>query len=154
MQLRCLECPRAHSPGLSPFRYLHLISGRHFLYHQMDVKCVFSLLAQLKNEERLVICHQPPGFVESAHPNKVYKDRMVLEDLVHRQNLVFLKKNRVDIMLSSLVDDIIFGSTKKSMCTEFEERYAQRCKMSFHGRELHSFLSVYFITLREDTAIP
>ncbi|GKF23301.1 hypothetical protein Tco_0075623, partial [Tanacetum coccineum] len=36
---------------------------------------------------------------------------------------LFIKNNRSDIMLVQVyADDIIFGSTKKSMCTEFEEQ--------------------------------
>ncbi|GJS95681.1 hypothetical protein Tco_0802649 [Tanacetum coccineum] len=41
---------------------------------------------------------------------------------VHIGKTLFIKKKKSDIMLVQVyVDDIIFGSTKKSMCTEFED---------------------------------
>ncbi|GJY07582.1 putative ribonuclease H-like domain-containing protein [Tanacetum coccineum] len=44
---------------------------------------------------------------------------------------LFIKKKKSDIMLVQVyVDDIIFGSTKKSMCTEFEECMHKRFQMS------------------------
>nr|GEV16580.1 hypothetical protein [Tanacetum cinerariifolium] len=54
---------------------------------------------------------QPPGFVDPKFPNKVY------------------------------VDDIIFGSTKKSWCDEFEELMKNRFQMSSMG-ELTFFLGL------------
>ncbi|GJY18985.1 putative ribonuclease H-like domain-containing protein [Tanacetum coccineum] len=51
-------------------------------------------------------------------------------------------KNKSDIMLVQVyVDDIIFGSTKKSMCTEFEECMHKRFQMSSMG-ELTFFLGL------------
>ncbi|GJR59727.1 putative ribonuclease H-like domain-containing protein [Tanacetum coccineum] len=86
---------------------------------------------------------QPPGFVDHLIPNKVYKVVKALYGLlialelgmrhyllsawrrfeeVYIDKTLFIKKNKSDIMLVQVyVDDIIFGSTKKSMCTEFEE---------------------------------
>ncbi|GJX48440.1 putative ribonuclease H-like domain-containing protein [Tanacetum coccineum] len=47
---------------------------------------------------------------------------------------LFIKKNKSDIMLVQVyVDDIIFGSTKKSMCTEFEEVMHKRFQISSIG---------------------
>ncbi|GJR92610.1 putative ribonuclease H-like domain-containing protein [Tanacetum coccineum] len=55
---------------------------------------------------------------------------------------LFIKKNKSDIMLVQVyVDDIIFGSTKKSMCTEFEDRMHKRFQMSSMG-ELTFFLGL------------
>ncbi|GJY64588.1 retrovirus-related pol polyprotein from transposon TNT 1-94 [Tanacetum coccineum] len=55
---------------------------------------------------------------------------------------LFVKKKKSDIMLVQVyVDDIIFGSTKKSMCTEFEECTHKRFQMSFMG-ELTFFLGL------------
>ncbi|GJT22298.1 putative ribonuclease H-like domain-containing protein [Tanacetum coccineum] len=62
--------------------------------------------------EEEVYVDQPLGFIDSANPNKVYK-----------------------------VDDIIFGSDKKSMCTEFEEIMHKRFQMSSMG-ELTFFLGL------------
>ncbi|GJY31338.1 putative ribonuclease H-like domain-containing protein [Tanacetum coccineum] len=55
---------------------------------------------------------------------------------------LFIKKNKSDIMLVQVyVDDIIFGFTKKSMCTEFEDCMHKRFQMSFMG-ELTFFLKL------------
>ncbi|GJT24756.1 putative ribonuclease H-like domain-containing protein [Tanacetum coccineum] len=79
--------------------FLAFASYMGFTVYQMDVKSAF-LYGTIEEE---VYVHQPPGFVDLAHPNKVYK-------------------NKSDIMLVQVyVDDIIFGSTKKSMCTEFKD---------------------------------
>ncbi|GJU32652.1 putative ribonuclease H-like domain-containing protein [Tanacetum coccineum] len=111
-----------------------------FTVYQMDVKSAF--LYDTVGEE--VYVHQPPGFIDYAHPNKVYKvikalyglhqaprawyetlSSFLLENGFRRGTIdktLFIKKNKSDIMLVQVyVDDIIFGSTKQSMCTEFED---------------------------------
>ncbi|GJU30389.1 putative ribonuclease H-like domain-containing protein [Tanacetum coccineum] len=64
-------------------------------------------------EEEVYVC-QPLGFEDPEFPNKVYK---------------------------VYVDDIIFGSTKKSLCTEFEQMMHKRFQMSSMG-ELTFFLGL------------
>ncbi|GJZ34599.1 putative ribonuclease H-like domain-containing protein [Tanacetum coccineum] len=55
---------------------------------------------------------------------------------------LFIKKNKSDIMLVQVyVDDIIFGSTKQFMCTEFEDCMHKRFQMSSIG-ELAFFLGL------------
>ncbi|GJQ96924.1 putative ribonuclease H-like domain-containing protein [Tanacetum coccineum] len=54
-------------------------------------------------EEEEVYVTQPPGFKDSDHPNKVYK---------------------------VYVDDIIFGSTNKELCTGFEKLMKDKFQMS------------------------
>ncbi|GJR76712.1 putative ribonuclease H-like domain-containing protein [Tanacetum coccineum] len=126
--------------------------------YQMDVKSAF-LYGKIEEE---VYVYQPPGFVDPAHPNKVYKvvkalyglhqaprawyetlSSFLLENGFRRGTIdktLFIKKNKSDIMLVQVyVDDIIFGSTKKSMCTEFEEVMHKRFQMSSMG-ELTFFL--------------
>ncbi|GKB77596.1 putative ribonuclease H-like domain-containing protein, partial [Tanacetum coccineum] len=49
--------------------FLAFASYKGFLVYQMDVKSAF-LYGIIKEE---VYVHQPPGFVDPAHPNKVYK---------------------------------------------------------------------------------
>ncbi|GJU19758.1 putative ribonuclease H-like domain-containing protein [Tanacetum coccineum] len=60
------------------------------------------------------VCLQPPGFEDPQYPDKVYK---------------------------VYVDDIIFGSTKKSLCVEFEQMMHKRFQMSSIG-ELTFFLGL------------
>ncbi|GKD37237.1 putative ribonuclease H-like domain-containing protein [Tanacetum coccineum] len=64
-------------------------------------------------EEEVYVC-QPPGFEDPQFPDKVYK---------------------------VYVDDIIFGSTKKSLCDEFEGLMHKRFQMSSMG-ELTFFLGL------------
>ncbi|GJR01935.1 putative ribonuclease H-like domain-containing protein [Tanacetum coccineum] len=120
--------------------FLAFASYKGFLVYQMDVKSAF--LYDTIEEE--VYVYQPLGFVDPAHPNKVYKvvkalyglhqaprawyetlSSFLLENGFRRCTIdktLFIKKNKSDIMLVQVyVDNIIFGSTKKSMCTEFEE---------------------------------
>ncbi|GJS37331.1 putative ribonuclease H-like domain-containing protein [Tanacetum coccineum] len=81
----------------------------------MDVKSAF-LYGTIDEE---VYVSQPPGFVDPKHPKK---------------------KDKKDIMLVQVyVDDIIFGSTKKSWCDEFEALMKNRFQMSSMG-ELTFFL--------------
>nr|GEY16590.1 putative reverse transcriptase domain-containing protein [Tanacetum cinerariifolium] len=55
---------------------------------------------------------------------------------------LFIKKDKKDIMLVQVyVDDIIFGSTKKSWCDEFEELMKNRFQISSMG-ELTFFLGL------------
>ncbi|GJR79560.1 putative ribonuclease H-like domain-containing protein [Tanacetum coccineum] len=140
--------------------FLAFASYMGFTVYQMDVKSAF-LYGTIGEE---VYVHQPPGFVDPAHPNKVYKvvkalyglhqaprawyetlSSFLLENGFRRGTIdktLFIKKNKSDIMLVQVyVDDIIFGSTKKSMCTEFEEVMHKRFQMSSMG-ELTFFLGL------------
>ncbi|GJY40233.1 putative ribonuclease H-like domain-containing protein [Tanacetum coccineum] len=140
--------------------FLAIASYKGFLIYQIDVKSAF-LYGTIKEE---VYVHQPPGFVDPAHPNKVYKvvkalyglhqapkawyetlSSFLLENGFRRGSIdktLFIKKNKSDIMLVQFyVDNIIFGSTKQSMCTEFEEVMRKRFQMSSMG-ELTLFLGL------------
>ncbi|GJS33861.1 putative ribonuclease H-like domain-containing protein [Tanacetum coccineum] len=140
--------------------FLAFASYMGFTVYQMDVKSAF-LYGTIEEE---VYVHQPPGFVDPAHPNKVYKvikalyglhqaprawyetlSSFLMENGFRRGTIdktLFIKKKKSDIMLVQVyVDDIIFGSTKKSMCTEFEECMHKRFQMSSMG-ELTFFLGL------------
>nr|GEY27257.1 hypothetical protein [Tanacetum cinerariifolium] len=120
--------------------FLAFASYMGFIVYQMDVKSAF--LYNTIDEE--VYVTQPPGFVDLKFPNKVYKVvkalyglhqaprawyatlSTFLEKSRYRRGAIdrnlFIKHDKKDIMLVQVyVDDIIFGSTKKSWCDEFEE---------------------------------
>ncbi|GJT15552.1 putative ribonuclease H-like domain-containing protein [Tanacetum coccineum] len=140
--------------------FLAFASYMGFTVYQMDVKSAF--LYDTIEEE--VYVYQPPGFVDPAHPNKVYKvikalyglhqaprawyetlSSFLMENGFRRGTIdktLFIKKKKSNIMLVQVyVDDIIFGSTKKSMCTEFEDCMHKRFQMSSMG-ELTFFLGL------------
>nr|GFB55550.1 ribonuclease H-like domain-containing protein [Tanacetum cinerariifolium] len=129
-------------------------------YDEIDVKSAF-LYGTI--EEEVYVC-QPPGFEDLNFPNKVYKVEKALYGLhqAHRawyekfstyllenrfrrgtiDKTLFFKKDKGDILLVQMyVDDIIFGSTKKSLCNEFEQMMHKRFQMSSMG-ELTFFLEL------------
>ncbi|GJW32149.1 putative ribonuclease H-like domain-containing protein [Tanacetum coccineum] len=106
--------------------------GKKAIVYQMDVKSAF-LYGKIDEE---VYVSQPTGFLDPKSPQKVYK---VMRDI---DKTLFLKKNKNDIILVQVyVDDIIFGSTKKSWCDEFEALMKSRFQMSSMG-ELTFFLGL------------
>ncbi|GJV20257.1 putative ribonuclease H-like domain-containing protein [Tanacetum coccineum] len=90
-----------------------------FNVYQMDVKIA---LLYGTIEEEVYVC-QPPGFEDPQFPDKVYKDKGGI------------------LLVQVYVDDIIFGSTKKSLCVEFEHMMHKRFQMSSMG-ELTFFLGL------------
>ncbi|GKD15926.1 putative ribonuclease H-like domain-containing protein [Tanacetum coccineum] len=128
----------------------------------MDVKSAF-LYGTI--EEDVYVC-QPPGFEDPQFFDKVYKvekalyglhqapkawyetlSTYLLENRFRRGTIdktLFIKKDRGDILLVQVyVDDIIFGSTKKSLCDEFERIMHKRFQMSSIG-ELTFFLGLQY----------
>ncbi|GJS04984.1 putative ribonuclease H-like domain-containing protein [Tanacetum coccineum] len=110
-----------------------------FIVYKMDVKSAF-LYGTI--EEEVYVC-QPPGFEDLQFPDNVYKvektlyglhqaprawyetlSTYLLENGFRRGTInktLFIKKDKGDILLVQVyVDDIIFGSTKTSLCDEFE----------------------------------
>nr|GEZ55748.1 retrotransposon protein, putative, unclassified [Tanacetum cinerariifolium] len=112
-------------------------------------------------EEEVYVC-QPPGFEDSDFPDKVYKvekalyglhqaprawyetfSTYLLENRFQRgmiDKTLFITRDKTNILLLQVyVDDIIFGSTKKEMCIEFEKIMHKKFQMS-SMRELTFFL--------------
>ncbi|KAI3678412.1 hypothetical protein L6452_37703 [Arctium lappa] len=126
----------------------------------MDIKSAF--LNRKLNEE--VYVEQPPGFYDPKYPNYVYKLDKALYGLKQAprawydtlssflisenfergkiDNTLFFRKIKGHIILVQIyVDDIIFGSTNPSPCTNFAERMKKEYKMSMMG-ELTYFLGL------------
>ncbi|GJT57786.1 putative ribonuclease H-like domain-containing protein [Tanacetum coccineum] len=100
----------------------------------MDVKSAF---LYGKIEEEVYVC-QPLGFEDPNFPDRVYK----VEKALYRLHQALKAWDKCDILLVQVyVDDIIFGSTKKSLCTEFEKMMHKKFQMSSMG-ELAFFLGL------------
>ncbi|GJS19145.1 putative ribonuclease H-like domain-containing protein [Tanacetum coccineum] len=140
--------------------FLAYASFMGFIVYQMDVKSAF-LYGTI--EEEVYVC-QPPGFEDPQFPDKVYKvekalyglhqaprawyetlSTYLIENGFRRGTIdktLFIKKDKGDILLVQVyVDDIIFGSTKKSLCDEFEQMMHKKFQMSSMG-ELTFFLGL------------
>ncbi|GKE47813.1 putative ribonuclease H-like domain-containing protein, partial [Tanacetum coccineum] len=140
--------------------FLAFASYMGFIVYQMDVKSAF-LYGKIDEE---VYVSQPPGFIDPKFPKKVYKvvkalyglhqaprawyatlSTFLLRNGYRRGTIdktLFIKKDKHDIILVQVyVDDIIFGSTKKSWCDEFEALMKSRFQMSSMG-ELTFFLGL------------
>ncbi|GKB39753.1 putative ribonuclease H-like domain-containing protein, partial [Tanacetum coccineum] len=113
---------------------------------------------------RIKAISQPPGFVDLEFLKKVYKvekalyglhqaprawyetlSTYLLDNGFYRgliDKTLFIKRVKGDILLVQVyVDDIIFGSTKKSLCTDFEQIMHKRFQISSMG-ELTFFLGL------------
>ncbi|GKE68365.1 putative ribonuclease H-like domain-containing protein, partial [Tanacetum coccineum] len=140
--------------------FLAYASFKGFVVYQMDVKSAF---LYGKIEEEVYVC-QPPGFEDPNFPDKVYKvekalyglhqaprawyetlSTYLLDNGFHRGQIdktLFIKRHKDDILLVQVyVDDIIFGSTKKELSTEFEKLMHDKFQMSSMG-ELTFFLGL------------
>ncbi|GJT67210.1 putative ribonuclease H-like domain-containing protein [Tanacetum coccineum] len=107
----------------------------------VDYDEVFAPVARIKAIRG--VCFSTPGFVDHDHPKRVYKVvkalyglhqaprawyatlSTFLEKHGYRRGAInktlFIKKDKKDIKLVQVyIDDIIFGSTRKSWCDDFE----------------------------------
>ncbi|GKE75321.1 putative ribonuclease H-like domain-containing protein, partial [Tanacetum coccineum] len=112
--------------------FLAYASFKDFAVYQMDVKSAF---IYGKIEEEVYVC-QPSGFEDPDFLDRVYKVEKALYGL-HQAPRAW---DKGDILLVQVyVDDIIFGSTKKLLCIEFEKMMHKKFQMSSMG-ELTFFL--------------
>ncbi|GJZ96686.1 putative ribonuclease H-like domain-containing protein [Tanacetum coccineum] len=140
--------------------FLAYASFKDFVMYQMDIKIAF---LYGKIEEEVYVC-QPPSFEDPDFPDRVYKVEKALYGLHQAprawyetlstylldngfqrgkiDKTLFIRRDKGDILLVQVyVDDIIFGSTKKSLCTEFEKMMHKKFQMSSMG-ELTFFLGL------------
>ncbi|GKC57088.1 putative ribonuclease H-like domain-containing protein [Tanacetum coccineum] len=140
--------------------FLAYASFMNFVVYQMDVKSAF-LYGTIEDE---VYVSQHPGFMDPEFLEKVYKvekalyglhqapralyetlSTYLLDNGFYRGQIdktLFIKRVKGDILLVQVyVDDIIFGSTKKSLCTDFEQIIHKMFQMSLMG-ELTFFLGL------------
>ncbi|GJR27517.1 retrovirus-related pol polyprotein from transposon TNT 1-94 [Tanacetum coccineum] len=126
----------------------------------MDVKSAF-IYGKIKQE--VYVC-RPLGFEDPDFPDRVYKVEKVLYRLHQAprawyetlstylldngfqrgkiDKTLFIRRDKGDILLVQVyVDDIIFGYTKKSLCTKFEKMMHKKFQMSSMG-ELTFFLGL------------
>ncbi|GJW51410.1 putative ribonuclease H-like domain-containing protein [Tanacetum coccineum] len=136
---------------------------KDFVVYQMDIKSAF---LYGKIEEEVYVC-QPPRFEDPDFPDRVYKVEKALYGLHQAprawyetlltylldnrfqrgkiDKTLFIRRVKSDILLVQVyVDDIIFGSTKKSLCIEFEKMMHKKFQMSSIG-ELTFFLELTHI---------
>ncbi|GKE11282.1 putative ribonuclease H-like domain-containing protein, partial [Tanacetum coccineum] len=149
----------AHVARIEAIRmFLAYASYMGFMVYQMDVKSAF-MYGQI--EEDVYVC-QPLGFEDPDHLDKVYKvvkalyglhqaprawydtlANYLLSNGFQRRKIdqtLFIKRQKGHILLVQIyVDDIIFGSTKKELCDEFEKLIKDKFQMSSMG-ELTFFL--------------
>ncbi|KAI3810977.1 hypothetical protein L1987_20690 [Smallanthus sonchifolius] len=140
--------------------FLAYAASKNFMIYQIDVKSAF-LYGKIGEE---VYVKQPPGFVDPAHPNKVLKLDKALYGLHQAprawyetlsgyllsnnfrrgaiDQTLFIKDEGGEILLVQIyVDDIIFGSTRKKLCKDFEVLMHSKFEMSSMG-ELNFFLGL------------
>nr|GEU98355.1 retrovirus-related Pol polyprotein from transposon TNT 1-94 [Tanacetum cinerariifolium] len=153
--------------------FLAFASYMGFIVYQMDVKS--ALLYGTIDEE--VYVSQPPGFVDPKFLNKVYKVVKALYGLheaprawyatlftfleksryrrgVINKNL-FIKQKKDIIPIQVYVDDIIFGSTKKSWSSRMKMvSLLVRINMLLKFRKNFNFLSVKTASTHIETQKP
>ncbi|GJR36683.1 putative ribonuclease H-like domain-containing protein [Tanacetum coccineum] len=119
------EEPKRIAKALSDLAWVEATQEEllQFKLQKMDVKSAF-LYGRI--EEEVYVC-QTLWFEDPDYPDKVYKVVKALYGL-HQAPIAG------DILLVQVyVDDLIFGSTKKELCTEFEKLMHDKFQMSSMG---------------------
>ncbi|KAL8104298.1 hypothetical protein AgCh_028500 [Apium graveolens] len=151
--------------------FLAYAAHKKFTVFQMDVKSAF-LNGELEEE---VYVEQPPGFVDTKHPDYVYRldkalyglkqaprawyetlAQFLLESGFNRgtidKTLFHLNHGKDLLLVQIYVDDIIFGSTNDKLCKKFAKLMQSRYQMSMMG-ELSYFLGLRVKQNEEGTFI-
>ncbi|GJT71931.1 putative ribonuclease H-like domain-containing protein [Tanacetum coccineum] len=127
-----------------------------------------------KIEEEVYVC-QPPGFEDPNFPDQYYyqnrKGTLMIASRLPRawyetlstylldngfqrgktDKTLFIRRDKGDILLVQVyVDDIIFGSTKKSLCTEFEKIMHKKFQMELIWWIIHKGWLKWNVTAARD----
>ncbi|GJT01363.1 putative ribonuclease H-like domain-containing protein [Tanacetum coccineum] len=113
--------------------FLAYTSFKDFVVYQMDMKSVFLV------EKALYRLHQALRAWYETLSTYLLDNRFQKGQI---DKTLFIKRVKSDILLVQVyVEDIIFGSTKKELCTEFDKLMHKKFQMSFMG-ELTFFLGL------------
>ncbi|GJV35074.1 putative ribonuclease H-like domain-containing protein [Tanacetum coccineum] len=124
--------------------FLACASFKDFVVYQMDVKSAF-LYGKIKEE--VYVC-QPSGFEDLEFLDRVYKVENTQYGL-HQAPKAWYETLSTYLLDNGFQrDNIIFGSTKKSLCNEFEKLMHKKFQMSSIG-ELTFFLGLQ-VTQKDD----
>ncbi|GKA35493.1 putative ribonuclease H-like domain-containing protein [Tanacetum coccineum] len=114
------------------------ISVQRRINHKDFQNCLFAcFLSQeepKKIEEEVYVC-QPPRFEDPDFPDRVYKVEKALYGLHQALRAWY------ETLSTYLLENIIFGFTKKKLCTEFEKMMHKKFQISSMG-ELTFFLGL------------
>nr|GEV75791.1 uncharacterized mitochondrial protein AtMg00810-like [Tanacetum cinerariifolium] len=138
-----------HSLGSTSGIKTRLVSQGLTQEKGIDYDEVFPHVARIKAIRLFLAYASFMGFlvyqmeVKSAFLYGKIEEEYLLDNRCHRSKIdqtLFIKRQKEDIQLVQMyVDDIIFGSTKKELCTEFEKLMHNKFQMSLKG-ELTFFL--------------
>ncbi|GJZ55055.1 putative ribonuclease H-like domain-containing protein [Tanacetum coccineum] len=120
--------------------FLAYASYMGFMVYQMDIKSAF-LYGQIEEEvvKALYGLHQAPRAWYDTLVNYLLSNGFESGKI---DQTLFIKRHKGHILLVQIyVDDIIFGSTKKELCDEFEKLMKDKFQMSSMG-ELTFFLGL------------
>ncbi|GKB89591.1 putative ribonuclease H-like domain-containing protein [Tanacetum coccineum] len=137
-----------------------LVAQGHRQEEGIDYDEVFALVARIESHKESVLALPHTWalylsiYVKSAF---LYGEKLSEENGYRRGTIdktLFIKKDKHDIILVQVyVDDIIFGSTKKSWCDDFEALMKSKFQMSSMG-ELTFFLGLQTASTPIETQKP